>query len=59
MQEPNQELNEEGKPAFLAKMNTLGNISNAKEEVKKNSNAQKDKKKKSAYEDKSCGVDTE
>ena len=45
MQEPNQELNEEGKPEFLAKMNTLGNMSNAKEEAKKNSNAQKDKKK--------------
>ena len=44
MQEPNQELNEEGRSEFVSKMNTLGNTSNAKEEVKKNSNAQKDKK---------------
>ena len=44
MQEPNQEINEEGKQDFLSKMNTLGNTSNAKEEVKENSNAQKDKK---------------
>ena len=44
VQERKQELNEEGKPEFLAKMNTLGNTSNTKEEVKKNSNAQKDKR---------------
>ena len=46
MQERNQELNKEGRQDFLAKLNTLGNMSNVKEKVRKNSNAQKEKKKK-------------
>ena len=35
VQEPNQELNEEGKSEFLSKINTPGNTSNAKEDVNK------------------------
>ena len=44
MHERNQELDEKGKQEFLAKTKTLDNTSNANEEAKKNSNAQKDKK---------------
>ena len=44
MQERNRERNEKGNEELLAKINTLCNMRNAKEEAKKKSNAQEDKK---------------